>query len=216
MSAVEILQFQYPDKRKSHKNIPPEDTIVRDTSTFAVFDGVTLAFNEPYPNPSPAKEAATIGATTIVKYINENRKNPDKLEVLKSAFEISNSKIRYYNEERKVTSQTVDFLNQQYAATVGAFGFIENDIFYFAQLNDCGVMILDPLGNIEVDLISNQQPLQKYLKQRVEEGKYLAGSKEEHVFIRSEVVNNADLEVEGTNANLRLRQRVHELPTCKF
>jgi len=178
----------FPDKPAG----PDEDFLLVRNNIFAVFDGVTLLFQDPYPDPSPAYDVSQIAAETIAEGISQDV-SQRTVSLLSKVFKEANSCVKEYNNRLGITRKTVDHLSRQYASTVGAFGFFANGILYFAQINDSGVMVFDPLGNREVDFVINSKPLINYLTDLEKAGKFQPGSKEEHIFIRSQVVNNCNL-----------------------
>jgi len=192
-----VLQFHYPDVGQKVHQHPDEDFVWVKDSAFAVFDGVTLAHQDPYPNPSPAAKAAEIAAKSAVETMIQSQK--DGLTILLDAFIKANYEIKKLNKNLGLTAQTVNHLTKQYAATVGAFGFLRKDILFFGQINDCGVMVFDgvqqkfPL----VDLLLDPQPAVGILTQWEQNGRFKPGSKEQHQAFRKEVVNNQDCEFNG-------------------
>lgn len=197
-----VHKFYYPDSRTEKRQKPSEDYILMKDNTFAVFDGVSLLFQEPYPNPSPAAEASEVAAKAVVEVIEKALKKGEAgSNLIRAAFSEANLRVRQLNRGLGVTSQTVNHLDKQYASTVGAFGFFQKDSLYFGQVNDSGVMVFDPLGNREVDFVLNQTPYINFLSKLEAKDKFKPGSKEEHVFVRSQVVNNPDLEFEGIKIN---------------
>lgn len=179
-----------PDLRPNHTDHPREDIVLVNENCFCVCDGVALAHQDPYPNPSPAHEAAQKAAQTIATVLGQNKlseKNPS--ELLLDAFREANNTIRLYNESKNLNPDTVNFIDRQYAATVCAFGLYQNDILHFGQINDCGVMIFDQYGNREIDFIQNQQAFIKLLTKKEKHGDFEPGSVEEHIFVRREIVN---------------------------
>ncbi len=164
---------------------------------FCVCDGITLLFQDPYPNPSLAYEASNIAARTIGQTLLEAiQHHPDGIPSLRQAFTQANQAVHVYNNSLGLTNQTVDFITKQYAATVCAFGYYHGNTLYFGQLNDCGVMVFDPYGNREVDFTQNQQPLRNLLDHKTNTGAFEPGSKEEHLFVRKHIVNKRDLTFE--------------------
>lgn len=198
MISFKTESFYFFDARSQRINRPQEDFSLIQSNIFAVFDGVTRLFQEPYPNPSPAFEASQIAAKTIASVIQEGvLSNQNNLDLLRAAFRQANLKIKQYNNSLGVTPSTVNHLERQYAATVGSFGFIAGRTLYFGQINDSGAMIFDSFGNREIDLSANQTFFVKYLTHLETKGDFRAGSKEEHVFVRSKIVNNTQASFDG-------------------
>jgi hypothetical protein len=96
-----------------------------------------------------------------------------------------------------VTNKTVNHRDKQYGAAVGSYGYIINNLFYFGQINDCGVMAFDREGNRELDIISNGQDVLRYFKKRGGDAGFDATSAIEHVNFRTNVVNNLGATVDG-------------------
>ncbi len=197
----QVLEFHCPDRRpeKNDRNVPDEDFVKVDGNYFAVFDGVPVLFQDPYPNPSPGQKAAETGANSVIEFLKKSDLKP--LERLKEAFDFGNQKIKKLNDDLGVTPKTVDYISKQYAATVGVAGFIDNGVFYYGQISDCGIMALDQFGNRELDIISAGQLVSPFLAQFENRGDFAPGSQEEHVYFRSKVVNHQEIEFEGKKLN---------------
>lgn len=193
---TQIQTFHFSSSFPNKPVRPDEDFLLVKENTLAVFDGVTLLFQDPYPNPSPAYDVSQIAAETIAEVIAQDV-SQGTASLLSKVFKEANSRVKEYNNRLGITSKTVDHLSRQYASTVGAFGFFANGILHFAQINDSGVMVLDPLGSREVDFVINSKPLINYLTDLEKAGKFQPGSKEEHIFVRSQVVNNRNLFYQG-------------------
>jgi hypothetical protein len=166
---------------------PDEDAIAAENDCIAVFDGVTLLHQDPYPVPSPAAKAAEQGASAAVEYAMAHVREPD---FLIGCFAAANRAIRRINRDLGITAETVDFLNVQYAATVGAVACFDDPILHYAHINDCGVMLCRPDGSLIDELIVDKAGIAAYLKAVREGGYFNAGSPEEHVFVRRYLVNN--------------------------
>jgi serine/threonine protein phosphatase PrpC len=201
---LNIQEIQFSNSREEYKryNLPDEDFIYVKDNAFAAFDGVTILFQNPYPNPSPARKAAEIGAQTVVEnlLVNQDKVNPE--ELLKDSFIKANEKIKNYNESLGVTPKTVNHTSKQYAATVGSFGFIKDNILYAGLLGDCGVLVLNEKGDKEIGLDYDDRLLTEYMEN------FLSPSPEinfdpmkHHIYIRQNVVNNPDLEYKGKKIN---------------
>jgi len=190
MIKYEHFTIHQSDSRKGRESRPSEDYSLCKRGVFAVFDGVTLLYQKPYPRPSPAAEAAKIGATTVVRTILDGKSAREGRALIESSFVAANEEIRKLNEKLGIDSRTVDHIGKQYAAAVGCFGFIKDKRFYFGQINDCGITSFDPQGKWETDIILNQVPLLKHLAKMEGAGRFEAGSREEHIYVRSRIVNN--------------------------
>ena len=109
-----VLQFHYPDVGQKEHHHPDEDFIWVKDNAFAVFDGVTLAHQDPYPNPSPAAKTAEIGAKTVIETVDSPEvEEKDGLIILQTAFDRANSAIRKLNLDQGVTPETVDHLDRK-------------------------------------------------------------------------------------------------------
>lgn len=178
------LQFAVHFSRQGR---PDEDAIAAENGCIAVFDGVTLLHQDPYPVPSPAAKAAEHGASAAVEYALAHVREPD---FLIGCFVAANQAIRDINIDLGITEETVDFLNVQYAASVGAVACFDDSVLHYAHINDCGVMLCRPDGSLIDELIVDKSGIADYLG-AVRAGGYLnAGSPEEHVFVRRKLVNN--------------------------
>lgn len=186
-------RVQHEIHRPNPRNIDEDATVVRKNCA-AVFDGVTLLHQTPYPNPSPAAKAAQKGAEAAVQYAIEHTGAQD---FLRGSFITANHAIKTINEENGVITETLDFLKVQYAAAVGAMALLHNSTLHYAQINDCGVMVCKPNGKLIDNLIADKTNVHLYLTSLRQSGKLVADSAEEHQYVRSQVVNNPKLSFEG-------------------
>lgn len=191
-----VYTFHYPEQNPENLH-PDEDFTLIDENIFAVFDGITLAFQNPYPNPSPAAKAAEMAAKSVAEKLNVKEDSLEPINLLLQAFDFANQKIKEYNTTLGITTETLDYTTKQYAAVVGAFGFLKDNILYFGQINDCGVIVFDQMGNREIDFILDQTPIINHLNRLAVKGKFKRKSKEDHIYVRSKVVNNPNLEENG-------------------
>jgi len=200
---VKVESYYFEDSRESFlaEGRVNEDLLNVKDEIFTVFDGVTMLHQKPYPNPSPAKKAAELGSLEIIDHIGKNYGDENGIKVIKKAFEHANKKIKEYNDSLGLTESTVDFLSKQYASTTCSYGYIKDETLYFGQLNDSGVMVFDAERNKEVDFVYNSTLYVQLITQLESAGEFLPGSPEEHVFVRSNVVNNPDLEIENKKVN---------------
>jgi hypothetical protein len=171
----------------SGKRRPDEDAIATTNNCVAVLDGVTLLHQDPYPVPSPAAEAAEQGAHAAIEYALAHVREPD---FLTGCFAAANQTIQRLNIDLGITSETVDFLNVQYAAAVGAVACFEDPVLHYGQVNDCGVMLCGPDGSLIDELIVDKGDIAAYLEAVRATGRLHAGSREEHVFVRRYLINN--------------------------
>ncbi len=133
----QVFQFDDTKYAKLHAT---EDAYAIDGSTFCVADGITrdpLEFTDftgysweellqSYPNPSSAREAADVCAEEFIKSAS-----------LKSC----NDRVAELNVGRKV-----DYLINDFAATVAAGGKIENDTLTWQSIGDCFIAVFDRSG----------------------------------------------------------------------
>jgi len=192
------LHYTHTGKKFFHGE--DEDYLKIKANIFAVFDGVTLLFQDPYPLPSPARMAAKQGVNAFIDYVQRHKNKKDKLALIRDAFEEGNKTIKRLNIKLGLTPGTVDYLSKQYAATVGAAGLIEKDMFYFGQVNDCGVIVMDCFGKRKVDLVADDTAFREYTSYLGRLGRY-NGAVERHKYVRRSVVNNYNLEYEGKKVN---------------
>jgi len=188
---MRVETFHFAGEPSTH---PDEDALAWHDNRFAVFDGVTLLHQKPYPDPSPAAQAAQAGCRAI---LDEPVDAHDPEATLRHMATAANRAIKRLNQSLDITEKTVDYLAVQYAAAVGAFGFIEGNTLHCAQLTDCEVMVVDAGGAIKFRLESPMGPIAKYLQHIRRREHFAAGSPEEHRFVRQHVINNPALEFEG-------------------
>jgi len=169
---------------------PDEDAIAVENDCVAVFDGVTLLHQDPYPVPSPAAKAAEQGASAAIEYALSHIRESD---FLIGCFTEANRAIRGINSDLGITAETVDFLSVQYAAAVGAIACFGDPVLHYAQINDCGVMLCRPNGSLISGLITQKAGVADCLKAAREAGCFSAGSPEEHIFVRRELINNPEI-----------------------
>lgn len=191
---MDVITLHYSGTSKEEKNLPDEDCLSVTDNSFAVFDGVPTWFQDPYPNPSPGGDVARLAAESITKYLASH--NESIVDIV-DAFKQVNKQVASYNAQRGVTNKTVNHRDKQYGAAVGSFGFVKDNLFYFGQLNDCGVMAFDKEENRELDIINNGQDVLKYFKKRGGDTRFDATSPSEHVNFRTKIVNNPDAAVDG-------------------
>lgn len=117
------------------------------------------------------------------------------------AFHLASNSINRWNNTNGLNSKTVDHIGKQYASTVGVIAAIKDDQLSFAQINDCGVMTYDAQQNRELDIVSNNQLIKPLLQALQVQHNFDSGSKEEHIFFRSQIVNNLDVEFQGQKVN---------------
>jgi len=198
-----IDKLHYSDTREEAKkqNLPDEDSILENDGVFCVYDGVKIMHTDPYPNPSPAKQAADLAAKETIDFLVQNKSTVEPTALIAKTVVHVNEKIKELNEKNGITPQTADHHKKQYAAVTGAFGFTKGNMLHFAQLNDSGVMVFDWQGNREVDFLLNQTPFIKKMEKLRTERKLVENSLEEHIFIRKELVNNAESSFEGKKLN---------------
>jgi hypothetical protein len=166
---------------------PDEDAIATANGCVAVFDGVTLLHQDPYPDPSPAAAAAEQGASAAVGFARAHAGEPG---CLTGCFAAANQVIHRINDDLGVTAETVDFLKVQYAASVGAVACFDDPVLHYAHINDCGVMLCEPDGSLLDELIVDKSGIAAYIGALREAGHLSAGSPEEHVFVRRHLINN--------------------------
>lgn len=182
------------------KNIS-EDFTIADENIFVVTDGFSAFFDEETISKGHGKKAAEIAGNSIFSYIKENIDGTsDYVNVLVGAYKEANKKVRTFNESLGANYTKLDFLNAGLCGCVCSYGFVNNNTIFFAQINDCGVMVFDQQKNREVDFIYNQKSLISYIAKVAKEKNFEKGSLQEHVFIRKEVMNNFYLEYLGANA----------------
>ncbi len=168
------------------------DFVALGDKVFAVFDGVSL-FDNGKLDISLPKKAAREAADTVISLSY----GISDIRALRGVFKEINQRINRLNASLGIHFKNVDCVDRQLLSVVGSFGFFRDGILYFGQINDSGVMVLDQLGNREIDFVLNQTPFLKYISKIRKEKNFEAGSADDHIFIRTHVVNNYDLEFDG-------------------
>jgi serine/threonine protein phosphatase PrpC len=172
---------------------PDEDFVDIQGNAFASFDGVTLLWQIPYPNPSPAFESAKGMAEVVLKTLNADVPLVGQAKVAE-AFRRANEWNMEFNKTLGITQETIDYLETQYASAVGSAGYLKDSTLYCGHVNDCGVLVCSPEGNTLLSLEVDSERHERYLN-------YLRGEKiyndgiGEHVYFRKNVVN-ADIDFE--------------------
>lgn len=190
---MKVRTFHFSGDPAHH---PDEDALVWRDNRFAVFDGVTLLHQRPYPDPSPAAAAAQAGCQAILSTPLDAH-NPEKTLRLMAAE--ANRHIKQLNQFLNITEQTVDYLTVQYAAAVGAYGYIQDNTLHCAQLTDSEVMVLNKQGDITFRLETNVGPVNAYLRHLQDTHHFAAGSPAEHQYARKNIINNAHLVFQGAS-----------------
>lgn len=188
---MKIYNFHYSGEYSTH---PDEDVSLHKNGWFAVFDGVTLEHQDPYPDPSPAAQAAQDACGAVVN-TRFDFKNPTSS--ISQASHRVNSIIRELNNSLGITEETVNFLSVQYAATVGAFAYVSEGWLYGAQINDSELAVLNSDGSFKFRLNTVVGPVNELLAVYRREGKFSADSADEYKFVRKHIVNNTSLEFKG-------------------
>lgn len=185
---MKIFSFLYSDTREDKKDKPQQDKVVIKDNIFVVADGVTILHETPYPNTSiHAVEEAT---TSIVNTLQQQQNG---LNSIYKAFEVASAKVA-----------AIPNIKQHYAGLTIAYGFISNNILYFAQLNDAGVMVFDKHGNMEIDFIANQTDFVNHMKETT----FVADSIEEHKYVREQIVNR-QFNFGVLNGDMRAKSFLH-------
>lgn len=188
LAAVEILTFHYSNQGAEARQLrlPDEDAVKASGNFFAVFDGVTLEHQSPYPNPSPAALAAQVAVDTSYEAYQSASQKSEALVL--EAFRKANKRVEEYNQSLGITPATVNYLDKQYAAAVGALGFIEGGRLFYGQINDCGVAVYDnQLRQVASSIIAGGY--EAWLVEMREKQGYAPDSQEEHQYVRRNLVN---------------------------
>lgn len=168
-------------------NHPVEDAVAVSGNAVAVFDGVTLLHQKPYPDPSPAAEAARAGAEAAVCFAAAHSTDAD---FMLNSFKAASEAICRVNEQHGITEKSVDYLKVQYAAAVGALAVFAEGILYYGHVNDCGVMLCTPEGEVIDNLTIDRTNFDKFHEDLRRKNGFEPGNPAEHVYIRRHVVNN--------------------------
>lgn len=195
---MKTLQFHFSDTRKGLPiEKPDEDYLMIDGNTFVVADGVTLMWKLPYPNPSPAFEAAKICCNSIIDFINKN--NIEVKNLIFEAISKANEDINKFNIENNITPDTIDYINTQYASTVCSAGLIKDGYLYYGNINDCGIKVFNEKNELIADLMADTEFHEEYLNHLRSLNIYKT-PQEEHIYFRKNVVNK-DIEFKGKSLN---------------
>ncbi len=134
-----------------------EDYYIAEADAFCVADGITRDFKdgttmssypttkeealkviEKYPNPSGAAKAAKVCAETFISSLYSFNDSIITEKEIFSAVKNSNSQIQKLNADRKI-----DYLANDYFATVAVGGKITKDTLYCFAIGDCEILVLD-------------------------------------------------------------------------
>ena len=96
------------ERRKLPIRKPDEDYAASSENVFALADGVTLAWQEPYPNTSPARTAAEVTTVKLIESLKENQHKQQSRELLQTAFAAANNA---YPPERSQDADLIDRWN---------------------------------------------------------------------------------------------------------
>jgi len=150
---IKVLEFL----QKNDKNKPSEDYLQvwqgNDYLVFAVADGVTRYVPEgkSYPDPSHARTAAEIFCSHAVYSLRSclSVRHAVGDDLMEKAFELANGDIARLNHNLGITSETVDYLEDDYYGCQGAAAaFIpgkdgsKNELLY-GYMSDCGLLVFD-------------------------------------------------------------------------
>ncbi len=167
--------FTFADSREDKKHKQREDVAIYSEDVFVVADGVTLQFIEPYPDPSTSLVVAQTACDEVLQSLTADKSG---ISALYNSFDKANLAI-----------SVLPNVKAHYAGTTLAYGFAKDNLLYFAQLNDAGVMVFDKYGNREIDFILNQTEFINHIKEVADSQKFLPNTKEMHTYIREELVN---------------------------
>jgi len=191
----EVFEVKFDDSSelaRRYKKVP-EDAVLVSDNVFAVADGITRELDSKtqlYPDPSPAAIAAKRFCEESVLFVKSQLDQEEVGErIIQRALDKANSAIKQCNEELGITEETVDFLQKDYAGTVGALGFIKDGYLYFGQVTDCGVLVLNHAGQRVVDLVDKMPGLVAYTAYLREKGEYEWDDKGK-VLVRGKVRNH--------------------------
>lgn len=164
---MEIKAFTKHNPRHpaSILNWPEEDSfkfqIQRDKISIAVADGITrdpldlphlpdihtlvgeAEFAIEYPIPSPAKKAANLFCEATIK---KSRTLKPSIKSVKETLNHANKQIKKLNKEN---NPKPDYLENDFWACVGAFGFIQKNTLHYGYICDCGIAIFNSEGKLK-------------------------------------------------------------------
>ena len=133
----------YKSESATKKNVkdinkPNEDYCLCDDAscTYILADGVSRdKINGIYPNPSPSEDVATLFVKSVHESISNNS-GKEALNILESAIETGNDRIRAYNNKKQ-------WDNEFYPGTVGIIVTIRNQELFYAYIGDCYGLVLN-------------------------------------------------------------------------
>ncbi len=203
--------YYFTDKRNK-QNKSDTDSYIAQDNIVIVIDEV----NKFLPEDTKKTDINISGFSKLVceyafNYIKEQLtiKDLNPMLILKNTAKELNSYIIKYNLEQNIDIKTCDYIKKQPYALTFAFGLFVDDMLYFAQLNDCGVMVFDTMQNREIDFSANQTPFIEHLQTKYEDGTFAQGSIEEHVYIRKHMVNNKNYNFGVLNGDNKALELVH-------
>jgi hypothetical protein len=169
-------------------NKPDEDYGLVAQDIFVVTDGVTLAYQSPYPNPSPARRSAEIVAYELMTTVQQLIATENPENILPQAFAQASAAVEAYNAELGITPETINYVDKQYAACVASAAFIVEGRLYWGQINDCGLMLLARNGDVIRHQVVDSAKHVRFVK-HLQKLDPTRDGKGEHVYFRREVVN---------------------------
>lgn len=129
------MRVTYATKQnQSGTDKPNEDYLLVQHPVYIVCDGVTRTLiDNRYPLPSPAAEASQVFAHATMDILLKNQGSIPS-QRLNEAVSIGNQAVGAYNRER---FSEIDYLQNDFAGTVGIIALIEDKTLHYAYIGDC-------------------------------------------------------------------------------
>ena len=169
--SLEKLQFTAKallrKNKESRYNKPIEDYLICDqeNAIFILMDGATryVKFGKPYPDPSPASEAAKLFAECVHQNLVDAPHNTPVKDSLLRSITAANKLIYEYNRE---CFPEVDYLERDYANACGFSGVLKDGFLHFAYLADPqGYLIRDgalrAFTHTQTEIIDNLEKISR-------------------------------------------------------
>lgn len=131
-----MFRASYTTKQnQSGADKPNEDYVLVQHPVYIICDGVTRTLiDNRYPIPSPAAEASHLFAHASLQAVLTNETSLPR-ERLSAAVKLGNEAVADYNRQH---FSEIDYLQHDFAGTVGIVAFVENRVFHYVYLGDCG------------------------------------------------------------------------------
>jgi serine/threonine protein phosphatase PrpC len=134
---------------------PNEDFVLADETSgvFIVLDGVTRTnFPDKYPDPSPAAQAsekfAVAAHSRLLELLPDNAGAETSRNALEMAVRSGNRAVERLNQD--LFGGDINYLDRDFAGTVGIVGVLRGENLYFAYLGDVRGYALRASGSVDL------------------------------------------------------------------